>query len=250
MSASRKKQERKLAEAPEISAREQEEMIKEAQRKRNTIVYSIIGVVVVILAAILLIWDSGVFQRNATVATIDGEKVIPAQVAFHYYNNPLSSTAAQYAQYGMTMPYSPNKSPKDQVIKAADIVSLEDWRGKGVSLNENDAYRGYYGVNPVISLSADKPVTCNMVVEGVLKTIALPSHIKSGIVTSDMVDGTIIDDSMVGTYFYYRNNGSTVDKDFSINFYVDVEYFWGTLSTSQVTVPVKATQRVNAPASK
>ena len=136
------------------------------------------------------------------------------------------------------------------LIKAADIVSLEDWRGKGVSLNENDAYRGYYGVNPVISLSADKPVTCNMVVEGVLKTIALPSHIKSGIVTSDMVDGTIIDASMVGTYFYYRNNGSTVDKDFSINFYVDVEYFWGTLSTSQVTVPVKATQRVNAPASK
>lgn len=55
---------------------------------------------------------------------------------------------------------------------------------------------------------------------------------------------------MVGTYFYYRNNKSTVDKDFSINFYVDVEYFWGKLSTNKITVKVKATNRVNAPASK
>ena len=85
MSASRKKQERKLAEAPELSAREQEELVKAEQRKRNTIIYTIIGVVVVILVAILLIWNSGVFQRNAAVATIDGEKVTPAQVSFYYH---------------------------------------------------------------------------------------------------------------------------------------------------------------------
>lgn len=137
MSASRKKQERKLVEAPELSAREQEEMIKAEQRKRNTIIYSIIGVVVVILAAILLIWDSGVFQRNATVATIDGEKVTPAQVAFHYYNNDLANLAANYAQYGLTMPYSPSESAKDQVIEAADI---EEWATFDVTLDE--AYVG------------------------------------------------------------------------------------------------------------
>ncbi len=141
MSASRKKQERKLAEAPELSAREQEEMTKAAQRKRNTIVYTIIGVVVVILAAILLIWDSGVFQRSATVATIGGEKVTPAQVAFHYYNNPMSSTAAQYAQYGMTMPYTPSKSAKDQVIKADDI---EEWNQYGFSIDESYVGKTYH----------------------------------------------------------------------------------------------------------
>lgn len=141
MSASRKKQERKLAEAPELSAREQEEMVKAAQRKRNTIIYTIIGVVAVILAAILLIWDSGVFQRNATVATIDGEKVTPAQVAFHYYNNELANTAANYSQYGIAMPYSPSESAKDQVIEAADI---EEWAGYGFTLDESYVGKTYH----------------------------------------------------------------------------------------------------------
>ena len=144
MSASRKKQERKLAEAAELSAREQEEMIKEAQRKRNTTIYTIIGVVVAILVAILLIWDSGVFQRNATVATIDGEKVTPAQVAFHYYSNELANTATTYAQYGLTMPYSPSQSAKDQVITAADI---EEWAGYGFVLDasyEGKTYHDYF----------------------------------------------------------------------------------------------------------
>ena len=144
MSASRKKQERKLAEAPELSAREQEEMLKEAQRKRNTVIYTIIGVVVVILAAILLIWDSGVFQRNATVATIDGEKVTPAQVAFHYYSNDLANTAATYSQYGLTMPYSPSESAKEQIITAADI---EEWASYGFILDasyEGKTYHDYF----------------------------------------------------------------------------------------------------------
>lgn len=141
MSASRKKQERKLAEAPELSAREQEEMIKAAQRKRNTVIYSIIGVVVVVLAAILLIWDSGVFQRSATVATIGGEKVTPAQVAFHYYSNELATTAANYTQYGLTMPYSPSEPAKDQVIEEAD---LEEWASYGFTLDESYVGKTYH----------------------------------------------------------------------------------------------------------
>ena len=141
MSASRKKQERKLSEAPELSAREQEEMIKAEQRKRNNTIYTIIGAVVVILAAILLIWDSGVFQRNATVATIDGEKVTPAQVAFHYYNNPLANTAAQYAQYGMAMPYSPNEPAEGQVIQDTDI---DEWAGFGFTLDASYVGKTYH----------------------------------------------------------------------------------------------------------
>ena len=141
MSASDKKQQRKLEEAAELSAREQEQKQKEAQRKRNTIIYTIIGVVVVILAAILLIWDSGVFQRNATVATIDGEKVTPAQVAFHYYNNDLATLAANYAQYGLTMPYSPSESAEDQTIEAADI---EEWASFDIFMDESYVGKTYH----------------------------------------------------------------------------------------------------------
>ena len=141
MSASRKKQERKLAEAPELSAREQEELVKAAQRKRNTVVYSIIGVVVVILAAILLIWDSGVFQRNATVATIGGEKVTPAEVSFHYHNNELANIASYYSQYGFATPYSPSVSAREQVIDEQDIT---EWGVYGLSLDKSYVGKTYH----------------------------------------------------------------------------------------------------------
>lgn len=133
MSASREKKQRQASPEPTISSRAQEEQEKAAKRKRNTIIYSIIGIVVVILAAILLIWDSGVAQRNATVATIDGEKVTAAQVAYYYYNNDIIYYAQYYSQFGFAYPYSASRSPKDQVIteSAASQLGLdEEYVGK------------------------------------------------------------------------------------------------------------------------
>lgn len=134
MSASSKKQQRKAEEEAVITSRAQEEQAKAAQRKRNTLIYSIIAAVVIILAAILLIWDSGVIQRNATAATIDGEKVTPAQVAYYYHQNPIISTAQSYSMYGLTgFPYDPSVSPKAQVITPEAIVDLgipEEWANK------------------------------------------------------------------------------------------------------------------------
>ena len=116
MSASRKKQERKAAEEPIITSRAQEEQAKEAKRKRNTLIYSIIGVVIVILVAILLIWNSGIVQRNAKVAEINGEKVTAAQVAYYYYGNNIIYMANMYSNYGITTSYDPSVSPKEQII--------------------------------------------------------------------------------------------------------------------------------------
>lgn len=134
MSASSKKQQRKAEEEAVITSRAQEEEAKAAQRKRNTLIYSIIGAVVIVLAAILLIWDSGVFQRNAAAATIDGEKITPAQVAYYYYQNPIISTAQNYAMYGLPdFPYDPSISPKEQVITEESIINLgipEEWTNK------------------------------------------------------------------------------------------------------------------------
>lgn len=130
MSASREKKQRRDTEAPTLSSRAQEEQVKAEKRKRNTIIYAIIGIVVVILAAILLIWDSGVIQRNATVAEIDGEKVTAAQVTYYYYNNTIISTAQTYAQIGYSayFPYSLSVSPKDQTItaEAASTLGLDE----------------------------------------------------------------------------------------------------------------------------
>ena len=67
MSASREKKQRQGAELSpkEIKAREEE-----ARRQRNTKIYIAIGAVVVVLVAALLIWNTGIFQRGATAATV------------------------------------------------------------------------------------------------------------------------------------------------------------------------------------
>lgn len=133
MSASRKKQARKAAEEATISSRAQEEQAKEARRKRNTLIYSIIGVVVVILIAILLIWNSGVVQRNSKVAEVNGEKVTAAQVAYYYNSNSIMYYANLYSNYGMTTSYDPTQSPKEQTITATTVQEYgvpEEYVGK------------------------------------------------------------------------------------------------------------------------
>lgn len=126
MSASREKKQRRDTDAPILSSRAQEEQAKAEKRKRNAIIYTIIGAVLVILVAILLIWDSGVIQRNRTVAVVDGEKVTASQVAYYYYTNPVLQTAQTYYQWGISSyyPYSATESPKDQVITEDDAATL------------------------------------------------------------------------------------------------------------------------------
>lgn len=133
MSSSRKKQERKAAEEPIISSRAQEEQAKEAQRKRNTLIYSIIGVVIVILVAILLIWNTGIVQRNTKVAEINGEKVTASQVAYYYYSNNVMYTANLYSTYGIACSYDTSVSPKEQIITeeaASEFGIAEDYIGQ------------------------------------------------------------------------------------------------------------------------
>ena len=46
---------------------------------------------------------------------------------------------------------------------------------------------------------------------------------------------------MIDAYFYYKNNGTVLQKDIEINFPVIVEYWWGRIVTDLVTVTVKKT---------
>lgn len=129
MSASREKKQRQESSEEIKITRAQEEQEQAARRKRNTVIYSIIGAVAVVLIAVLLIWDTGVFQRNATVATIDGEKIDGSQVAFYYYSNNIIRNAQVYDQYGLTgyFPYTTTLSAKEQTITedAADTLGLD-----------------------------------------------------------------------------------------------------------------------------
>lgn len=97
MSASKKKLQRKAeVDVEKVSEAE----AKQAAYKKKSRLYSIIAIVIVVLVAALLVWNSGVFQKGATAATIGGEKLSVAELSYYYYNN---SNYRMFAQYGISI---------------------------------------------------------------------------------------------------------------------------------------------------
>ena len=82
MSASREKKQRQGGISDKVTQADQ----KQAAYKRKVRTYTAIGVVVVVLVAALLIWNSGFFQSRATAATIGGEKLTAAELSYYYYD--------------------------------------------------------------------------------------------------------------------------------------------------------------------
>ena len=118
MSASKEKN---TAHEEKTMSREEKRLHDEQVSRRNAIAYTVIGAVAAVLVAALLIWDSGVFQRKAAAATIDGVKYTAADVAYYYSGQ--YQTAYQYAAYGMSS-FDASKDPKDQVY---DEESGQTW---------------------------------------------------------------------------------------------------------------------------
>ena len=87
MSASREKKTRQDLAAQGITdpkkIREAEE---KAKARKSNILYGVIAGVFVLVAAALLVWNSGVLQRNAAALSIDGEKYSASQVNYFYHS--------------------------------------------------------------------------------------------------------------------------------------------------------------------
>jgi hypothetical protein len=98
MSASREKKQRQGS-GP--SYRDLQSQQKNADYKRKALTYTIIGVVVVILVAALLIWNSGIFQRNQTAATVGSTNYTVNDLNYYYQSARYSENYIYYA-YGMT----------------------------------------------------------------------------------------------------------------------------------------------------
>ena len=100
MSASREKKIRQdMAASGAVdpkAARKAEEAAK--QRKSNILYGCIFGAFVLVAAAVVL-WNSGIFQRNATALTVDGEKYTAAEVGYYYSSAYNSVASGQYASY-------------------------------------------------------------------------------------------------------------------------------------------------------
>ncbi len=141
MSGAKKKSERRLAQAQMgLSEREKQELKKEQAKRRNSILALVGGIVVAVLVVALLVWNSGVIERHATVLKFapTGDNVgqdlslTRADMDFFYYqaiNTYRNQESSLYEQSGLeyTPSFDLSTSLKTQYIDAAQTMSYYDY---------------------------------------------------------------------------------------------------------------------------
>ena len=126
MSASREKKIRQdLAAQGVTDPKKIREAEEKAKARKNNILYGVIAGVFVIVAAVLLVYNSGVLQRSATAATINGEKYTAGQVEYFYANVKSSLLKSSYASfYGIDTSKSLDQQVVSDTMKTA--LGIED----------------------------------------------------------------------------------------------------------------------------
>ena len=126
MSASREKKVRQdLAAQGVTDPKKIREAEEKAQARKTNILYGVIAGVFVLVAAVLLVYNSGILQRNATAVTINGEKYTVGQVEYFYANVKSSILNSGYASlYGVDT----SKALDQQVMSdtAKTLMQVED----------------------------------------------------------------------------------------------------------------------------
>lgn len=112
MSASPEKKSQSKAERSE--KRRQEEQ----KDRRSMAIYTVVAVVVVVAAVALMVWNSGLLQRNLTALDVNGVKYSTADVQY-YYSSVYSEQAQQYL-------FNSTQSVKKQVYDQATGQSWYD----------------------------------------------------------------------------------------------------------------------------
>ena len=100
MSASTSKKQRKAQAALGLTEKEIQAQAAAAKAKKRTVIYSVIGIVVALCVCLLLVWDSGVIQKNSTALTIGNEEFGVTDVDYYYYST-LSSYSSYASIYGL-----------------------------------------------------------------------------------------------------------------------------------------------------
>ena len=91
--------------------------------------YWAIGIVLGVLAAALLIWDSGVFSKEETAATV-GDKTFTSTELEYYYRTQESNMRRQmqfYQQLGMQGGYDSSLPASDQMYDEANGITYADY---------------------------------------------------------------------------------------------------------------------------
>ena len=122
MSASKekkiRKQQRTAADWVDAKAVRQEQERK--AQKRSNLIFGVVAVLFVAVAAVSLVWNSGILQKNAQAITIQGETYSPAEMQYYFTNAYRSFINDNYdylSFYGLNVNTS---------LKAQECFMLED----------------------------------------------------------------------------------------------------------------------------
>ena len=120
MSASREKQNRQeQAGSGWVDPKTAREAQQRKQEKRSNLLYGLIAVVFVLVAAVAIIYRTNIIPKVATAATIDGENYTAAEVTFYYQN--AYQNLQGYASY---LGLDTSASLKDQTISESAVSML------------------------------------------------------------------------------------------------------------------------------
>ena len=104
MSASREKKTRQEKDPSILDPKTAREAAERKKQKRSDRMYAAIFIVFLLVAAIVVTWNSGILQKRATAVTINGEKYTAAEVNYYYssvYNQFLSSYGSYASMFGL-----------------------------------------------------------------------------------------------------------------------------------------------------
>jgi len=98
-------------------------------QKSKAKLYWAIGIVLGIIVAALLIYNSGIFQSRAVAATVGDQSFTVPELSY-YYNAQISNKrqeAQMYAQFGMESDYNTDLKPEEQYYNEAEGVTYADY---------------------------------------------------------------------------------------------------------------------------
>lgn len=87
MSASREKKARQERGADYLSPKQQKALEEQKANHRTTVIFAVCAVLFVLGVAAMLLWNSGVFQRGAAAASVNGKSYTASDMAYYYYNS-------------------------------------------------------------------------------------------------------------------------------------------------------------------
>ena len=108
-----------------LSRAEREEKRRKEERAnhRSIALYTLVGVVVVVAALAMILWNTGILQRNLTAVEVDGVKYTTADVDY-YFNSAYNNIVNTYMNQYYMAPFDTSSSTRNQVY---DSESGQTW---------------------------------------------------------------------------------------------------------------------------